>query len=133
MSTTENENHAEPGTPGGKQTGSQVLIGFCVVVLVLLAVVLNNADQAAEMGHRLFGWRTPKQQCIDNLKHMEWALEQWGLEYKKVWTNTYSLTDTTLLSYFKGSALPFCPMGGKYSAGTNVMVLPRCSIPGHTL
>lgn len=133
MSATQTEESTDPCKPGGCQPGAQVLISFCVIVLVLLAVAINNADQFAELGHRLFGWRTPKQQCIDNLKQMEWALEQWGLEYKKVWTNTYSLTDTTLLSYFKGSALPFCPMGGKYSAGTNVMMLPHCSVSGHTL
>ena len=83
MSTTENENNAEPDAPGGKQSGSQVLIGFCIAVLVLFAVMLNNPEQVAEWGSKLFGWQTPKQQCIQNLKYIDGAIQQWALENKE--------------------------------------------------
>lgn len=133
MSSPQNENHTEPDASGGKQSGSQVLIGFCVVVLVLFAVMLNNPEQVAEWGSKFFGWRTPKQQCIDNLKQIDGAVQQWALENRKTATDTYSLTDPDVLAYLRGSLLPLCPRGGKYSAAKQVAPPPTCSVPGHTL
>lgn len=138
MGSPQIENHTEPDTPGGKQAGSQVLIGFCGVVLVLFAVMLNNPEQVAEWGSKLFGWKrptgmTPKAECIRNLKVMDGAAQQWALENKKVATDTYALTARDYLDYLPHSTLPICPLAGKYTAGTNVADSPRCSVPGHTL
>lgn len=136
MSEPDAPNDSESNPSGGKQSGSQVLIGFCVIVLVLLAVGLNNADRVAELGHRLLGWTTPKEQCIHNLKQIDAAAQEWALMLafeKKVSVSTYTLSDTSVLRYLKGSALPLCPLGGKYTAATNLLDSPRCSIPGHTL
>ena len=120
-------------TQKGRQSGSQVLVGFCAVVLVLFAVMLNNPEHVAEWGSKLFGWKTPRHQCNDNLNQIDGAAQQWALENKKMATDTYSLTDTDYLQYLRGSVLPVCPLGGKYSTGKNVSDVPRCSVPGHTL
>jgi hypothetical protein len=133
MSTTENENASEPDKPGGNQSGSQVLIGFAVAVLVVFAVMMNNPAQVAELGSRWFGWETPKQECIQNLKHMDGAVQHWALDHRKVATDTYSLTDTNVLVYLSGSVLPRCPLGGSYSAAATICGAPVCSVPGHTL
>jgi len=84
--------------------------------------------------------RTKAQQnsCINNLRQIEGAKATWALENKKQATDTYALTDTTLLAYLKGSALPgggTCPGGGAYSAGATVSASPTCSLSGsgHTL
>jgi hypothetical protein len=76
-----------------------------------------------------------KNACIANLKQIDGATQQWALENGKVATDTYSLTDTTLLAYLKGSALPICPEGGRYLPGSDVRDAPRCTLggPGHTL
>jgi len=71
--------------------------------------------------------------CLPNLKQIQGAVEQWALENRISPTNTYTLTDPAVLSYFKGSLLPKCPLGGRYSPGTNVADTPKCSHPGHTL
>ena len=62
-------------------------------------------------------------------------MQQWALENKKAATDTYSLSDTTLLAYMKGSALPVCSSHGRYLPGTNVADKPKCSLAsaGHTL
>ncbi len=133
MSSKENDNDTESGARDGKQSGSQVLIGFCAVVLVLFAVMLNNPEQVAAWGSRFFGWKTPKQQCIQNLKYMDGAIQQWALENKKLGTDTCSLTDPDLLAYLRGSVLPLCPRSGRYSEGKTVSYAPRCTVPGHTL
>lgn len=127
------EDNTEPGKPGGRQTGSLGLIGFCVVVLLLFAVSLNNPAKVAEWSARLLRRPSPRRECMRNMIQIEGAVMSWALENKKVTTDTYSLTDTILLGYLKGSALPRCPLGGRYSAGTNVAQLPYCTIPSHTL
>jgi hypothetical protein len=75
----------------------------------------------------------PRQWCIPNLKQIEGAVQQWALENKKLTTDIYSFSDKTLLAYLKGSVLPQCPQGGRYSPGTNITDGPKCSYPGHTL
>ena len=76
-----------------------------------------------------------KNSCIANLRMMDSTVQQWALENKKASTDTYSLSDTSLLGYFKGSTLPFCPGGGTYSPGGTVALVPSCSQSalGHTL
>lgn len=120
-----------------KPPGSLLLIGFCVGVLVLFAVMLNHPAKVAEWAsylrfpHARGG--SPKSGCIANLKWIDGATQQWAPENRKTATDTYSLTDTDLLQYLRGSVLPLCPLGGKYSAGSNVVAVPRCTVPGHTL
>ena len=68
--------------------------------------------------------------CIANLKQIDGAVQQWALESKLTATDTYSLSDTTVLAYLKGSVLPVCPEGGRYLPGINVAASPRCTIGG---
>lgn len=132
MSTPNSTNEPENCPPGGRQPGSQVLIGFCVVVLVLFAVMLNQPAKVAEWGARVFGWKTPKDECIMNLKQIDGAVQQWALENKKLGTDPYSLTDTNVLSYLRDSILPRCPLGGHYGAAPEINGSPTCTVPGHT-
>jgi hypothetical protein len=73
--------------------------------------------------------------CIANLKQIDGAVQMWALDKQQAATNTYSLSDPTLLAYMKGSMLPECPRGGRYLRGTNVGDPPKCSLwrMGHTL
>jgi len=79
--------------------------------------------------------RTSAQQktCIANLRQIDSAVQQWALEFKKAETSTYSLTDTDLLAFIKGSVLPVCPGGGTYTEGADVSTDPTCSIADHTI
>lgn len=76
-----------------------------------------------------------KNTCIANLRQIDSAMQQWVLENKKGGTDTYSLTDGSLLPFIKGSRLPVCPGGGTYNAGATVMILPTCTLStiGHSL
>jgi len=73
--------------------------------------------------------------CISNLKHIDNAVQQWVRSHKKAATDTYSLSDPQILRHLRGSVLPACPGGGRYSPGTSVSDNPRCSFAssGHTL
>jgi chromosome segregation ATPase len=72
--------------------------------------------------------------CINNLRLIDSAKQQWALENKKAGTDTPEMSD--LLPYFGQGAsitnLPTCPDGGSYTIGT-VNDKPTCSIPGHNL
>lgn len=98
---------------------------LCAMLGIGLAIVVPNFVKARS--------KPSRNACIPNLKQMDGAVQQWVLENKKSPTDTYSLSDPALLAYLKGSVLPKCPQGGRYSPGTNVTDKPKCSYPGHTL
>jgi seryl-tRNA synthetase len=68
--------------------------------------------------------------CINNLRQIDGAKQQWALENKKAAEDMPSATD--LAPYFKGNALPVCAAGGAYTLNA-VGLEATCSIPGHVL
>jgi len=68
--------------------------------------------------------------CINNLRQIDAAKQQWALENNK--TADATPTEVDLKIYIKGNALPTCPTNGKYTIG-KVNELPTCSVTGHTL
>jgi hypothetical protein len=68
--------------------------------------------------------------CINNLRQIYIAKQQWALENNK--TDDSIPTAQDLLPYFKDGIFPVCPSGGTYTIGA-VGVPPTCSIPGHVL
>lgn len=68
--------------------------------------------------------------CINNLRILEGAKEQWALENRKPVGTLVNPVD--LQPYLKGGVIPMCSAGGVYSLNS-VGVLPACNIPGHAL
>jgi chromosome segregation ATPase len=68
--------------------------------------------------------------CINNLRQIDAAKQQWALENKK--TADAIPTAQDLSPYFKDGIFPVCPSGGTYMIGT-VGEVPTCSVPGHAL
>jgi hypothetical protein len=100
------------------------------------------ADRQAEYNSRINaavaangGLGTPQGQataaCINNLRQIDGAKQQWALEYKKSATDTPTWDD--LMPYLGRTAQALrCPDGGMYSI--NVLTeVPTCSTPGHAL
>lgn len=76
---------------------------------------------------------SPKNSCINNLRLIDGAIQQWALENNK--TNTDAPTWKDLQRFLSRGAdgpLPKCPSDGTYTIGT-VKDIPTCSIPGHVL
>lgn len=98
----------------------------CPVLFIAFSVYVHNMPPPRRISQR--------NNCIANLKQIDGAVAQWALEHKKLPADTYSLTDSTLLSYLKGSVLPVCPGGGTYLPGRKVSEPPHCSLAaeGHT-
>jgi septal ring factor EnvC (AmiA/AmiB activator) len=68
--------------------------------------------------------------CINNLRQIDAAKQQWALENDKTADAIPPAQD--LLPYFTGGIFPVCPSGGGYTINA-VGVPPTCSIPGHVL
>jgi hypothetical protein len=71
--------------------------------------------------------------CINNLRLIDGAKQQWALEFKKQTTDTPTMDD--LKAYFQrgpNGDLPTCPDGGAYTIGT-VGEKPTCTNPAHVL
>ena len=71
----------------------------------------------------------PKNACINNLRQIDGAKEQWALE-NHIESGKPSI-DKEIDAYLKGGR-PKCPQGGTYTYG-KVDEPPRCSIKDHTL
>jgi hypothetical protein len=68
--------------------------------------------------------------CINSLREIDAAKQQWALEKNKP-ANAIPTTQD-LLPYFKDGIFPACPSGGTYVLNA-VGELPSCSVPGHVL
>jgi chromosome segregation ATPase len=68
--------------------------------------------------------------CINNLRQIDAAKQQWALENDKTADAIPSAQD--LLPYLSNLVFPVCPSGGTYMINA-VGVPPTCSVPGHVL
>ena len=68
--------------------------------------------------------------CINNLRLIEAAKQQWALDNSKTDDDIPTVLD--LLPYFRDDVFPACPAGGTYTINA-VGVPPACSVSGHVL
>ena len=99
---------------------SSALLAPVAVVGMLSAIAIPNFVKA----------RATSQQnaCINNLRQIDGAKNEWALEKGKKATDVPTKSD--LLPYLR--SWPVCPQGGTYTLGA-VNEKPTCSIPGHEL
>jgi hypothetical protein len=71
-----------------------------------------------------------RNQCLNNLRQIDGAMQQCALENNFTVTNV--VTAEQILPYLRNQQLPRCPAGGTYTFGSLTNV-PTCSIPGHAL
>jgi hypothetical protein len=101
-----------------------VSIGFSILLLPMLAAIaIPNFVKARDTAQ--------KNVCVNNLRAIDAAKQQWALENKKY---GYEVpTEKDLDPYIKGGfASLHCPKDGIYSINS-VDVAPTCSIPDHVL
>jgi general secretion pathway protein G len=106
----------------GNQTVAQaVLVPMAAAPVGLLsAIAIPNFIKARETAQR--------NACINNLREIDAAKQQWALEKGKRPTDVPTWDD---LKPYLGK-IPHCPAGGTYTINA-VGEPPQCSVPGHVL
>jgi hypothetical protein len=99
----------------GGSTKSKLAVFFALQLLISLIATLPCAYPASSA-------------CINILRQIDGAKQQWALEKRKETNDIPSMMD--IAQYIHGD--PKCPGGGVYTLGP-VAENPRCSVSGHVL
>lgn len=92
------------------------------LILLLLPIAIPNFVKARSTAQ--------KNACVNNLRMIDAAKNQWALEGSKKPGDIPTAQD--LKPYLKNGILPVCPSAGIYTIGA-VSNVPTCSISGHLL
>ncbi|MGA9450729.1 MAG: DUF4190 domain-containing protein [Verrucomicrobiia bacterium] len=106
----------------GLVTGYLGILWAVIVIPMMLAIAIPNFVKARDVAMT--------NACVNNLRQIEAAKNEWALERGKKPGDIPTAQD--LKPYFKNGVFPTCPAGGSYTIGA-VSNAPTCSIPGHKL
>ena len=65
--------------------------------------------------------------CINNMRQIDSAIQQWALETGK--KDSDAPDATAVATYIKGNAMPRCPAGGDYQLAASVGTTPVVTCP----
>jgi hypothetical protein len=91
---------------------------------------LTLENQQLKVQSQVMQQRDQQAACINNLRQIDGAKQQFALEAQKQRGALVSTDD--LAPYFPNKAFPTCPGGGVYTLNP-IGVNPVCNIPGHVL
>ena len=112
--------------------------GFTLVEIMIVVAIIGLLAAIAIPNFVKARTTSQANACINNLRQIDGAKQQWALETKAA--ATASPADTSLQPYMgrgtAGSAMPTCPGGGTYAVNT-IQSAPTCTLssatPAHTL
>lgn len=107
--------------------------GFTLVEIMIVVAIIGLLAAIAIPNFVKARTSAQKNACINNLRQIDGAKEQWALEAKKKGTDNVDLT--AIKVFLKGNVLPTCPTDGTDYTATTVDQSPACpnAALGHTL
>ena len=110
---------------------NSVRSAFTLVEIMIVVAIIGLLAAIAIPNFVKARGTAQKNACINNLRQIDGAKEQWALENKK--SSGSTTVDTEVQTYIKGAA-PSCPGGGTYTYQV-VDTNPTCSLSasGHAL
>jgi hypothetical protein len=109
---------------GSQSFANMALLPVVAVPGMLAAIAIPNFVKARSTAQL--------NSCINNLRQLDAAENQWALEKDKKTGDVCTEDDLKPYIRLVGGQLPKCPQGGTYTIGP-VGEQPTCSIPGHKL
>ena len=106
----------------GLVTGYLGIAWAIFMIPLMMAIAIPNFVKARETAQM--------NACINNLRQIDAAKNQWALEHNKQATDTP--TESDLTPYLKNHQFPQCPAGGVYTIGQDSDA-PTCSITNHIM
>lgn len=118
--------------PPQKSSGLPWAIG-CLIALAVIPMVMGVVGLLAAIAIPSFvkaRSTSQKNACINNMRMLDSAKEQWALaERKSIGDAIVTIGDNGVNAYMKFGETPFCPAGGTYTYHL-VGQDPECSIHG---
>jgi prepilin-type N-terminal cleavage/methylation domain-containing protein len=109
--------------------------GFTLVEIMIVVAIIGLLAAIAIPNFVKARGTAQKNACVNNLRQIDGAKEQWALENRASAGAAVTETGATgVNAYIKGETRPICPAGGSYTYGA-VNTNPTCTLAasGHSL